>query len=75
MIRRLAFGPLINMDRDTPVQTSARTITGWVNGLGSADAPVNVQDVEHDLAREEMSWELRTDTVGPTREYEEVSDS
>ena len=63
------------MDHDPPVQSSAQTIPGWVNGLGSADAPGNVQDVEHDLAREEMSWELRTDTVGPAREYEEVSDS
>jgi len=63
------------MDHDTPVETSARTIPGWVDGLGSAGAPETAQDVDHDLAREEMSWELRTDTVGPAREYDEVSDS
>ena len=63
------------MDHDPPVQTSAQTIPGWVDGLGSAGAPETAQDVDHDVARDEMSWELRTDSVGPTREYEEVSDS
>jgi len=59
-------------------RTPARTLPEWANGLESADAPEGAESVEHDRGarqQEEMSWELRTDTVGPAREYEEVSTS
>jgi hypothetical protein len=52
-----------------------RTLPEWAHGLGNADAPEGAENVEHDREiqqQEEMSWELRTDTVGPAREYEEV---
>lgn len=64
------------MDRGSPGNAVARGLPEWVNGLGSADAPEVGESVEHGRAREqeEMSWELRTDTVGPVREYAEVSE-
>jgi hypothetical protein len=63
-------------DADNHARTPARTLPAWANGLGSADAPEGAESVEHNRGarqQEEMSWELRTDTVGPAREYEEVS--
>jgi len=68
---------LDNEDEDQVVPTPARTLPEWANGLGSADAPQRAESVEHSRRRgkeaEEMSWELRTETVGPVREYDEVS--
>jgi hypothetical protein len=57
----------------------ARTLPEWANGLSSADTPQLAEDgsVEHNRGtskeREEMSWDLRTETAGPSREYTEVS--
>jgi hypothetical protein len=67
---------LLIPDADNHARTPARTLPEWANGLGSADAPEGAESVEHSRGgrqQEEMSWELRTDTVGPAREYEEVS--
>ena len=68
---------LDNEDEDQVVPTPARTLPEWANGLGSADAPQRAESVEHSRRRgkkaEEMSWELRTETVGPVREYDKVS--
>jgi hypothetical protein len=63
------------MDPHRHDPTPARTLPERANGLGSADAPEGSGSVEHHRTREqeEMSWELRTDTVGPAREYDEVS--
>lgn len=63
------------LDVDNPVRMPARTLPEWANGLGSADAPEGAESVEHNRTRQqdEMSWELRTDTVGPGREYDDVS--
>lgn len=66
-----------NKDKDQVEPTPARTLPEWANGLGNADAPPRAESVEHSRRRgkeaEEMSWELRTETVGPVREYDEVS--
>jgi hypothetical protein len=62
-------------DADNHACTPARTLPEWANGLESADAPEGAESVEHNRGvrqQEEMSWDLRTDTVGPLREYEEV---
>jgi hypothetical protein len=67
---------LLIPDADNHARTPARTLPEWANGLESADAPEGAESVEHSRGgqrQEEMSWELRTDTVGPAREYEEVS--
>jgi len=66
---------LLIPDADNHARTPARTLPEWANGLGNADAPEGAESVEHNRGRtqEEMSWKLRTDTVGPAREYEEVS--
>lgn len=67
---------LVNPDANNHARTPARTLPEWANGLGSADAPEGAESVEHNRGgrqQEEMSWELRTETVGPAREYEEVS--
>jgi hypothetical protein len=67
---------LLIPDADNHARTPARTLPEWANGLGSADAPEGAESVEHNRGarqQEEMSWDLRTDTVGPLREYEEVS--
>ena len=67
---------LLIPDADNHARTPARTLPEWANGLGSADAPEGAESVEHNRGarqQEEMSWDLRTDTVGPAREYEEVS--
>jgi hypothetical protein len=62
-------------DQEDPIPS--RTLQEWANGLGSADAPQRADSVEHSRKRgkepEEMSWELRTVTAGPVREYDEVS--
>ena len=67
---------LLNPDDSYHAPTPARTLPEWADGLESADPPEGAESVEHIRGvreQEEMSWELRTDTVGPTREYEEVS--
>jgi hypothetical protein len=67
---------LLIPDADDHARTPARTLPEWANGLESADAPEGAESVEHSRGarqQEEMSWELRTDTVGPVREYEQVS--
>ena len=66
---------LLIPDANNHARTPARTLPEWANGLESADAPEGAESVEHNRGRtqEEMSWKLRTDTVGPAREYEEVS--
>jgi hypothetical protein len=67
---------LINPDGSRHAPTPARTLPEWANGLESADAPEVAESVEHNRGarqQEEMSWELRTDTVGPAWEFEEVS--
>jgi hypothetical protein len=67
---------LVNPDANNDARTPARTLPEWANGLESADAPEGAESVEHNRGgrqQEEMSWELRNDTVGPGREYEEVS--
>jgi hypothetical protein len=62
-------------DQEDPIPS--RTLQEWANGLGSADAPQRAESVEHSRKRgkeaDEMSWELRTETAGPVREYDEVS--
>jgi len=67
---------LLDPDDSHHAPTPARTLPEWANGLESADASEGAESLEHKIGvqeQEEMSWELRTDTVGPTREYEEVS--
>lgn len=67
---------LLIPDANNHARTPARTLPEWANGLESADAPERAESVDQNRGarqQEEMSRELRTDTVGPAREYEEVS--
>jgi len=76
MVQDRKASALVGSDDGRHAPTPARTLPGWASGLESADAPERAESVEHIREvreQDEMSWELRTDIVGPTREYEEVS--
>lgn len=48
---------------------SPRTLSTWAAGLDTADKPSNAENEGHDDVRigaqADMSWDLRTETVGP----------
>lgn len=61
---------------DTPTPGSS-SLPAWLDGLSGADAvgPMGTDDEESIQAgeRDDMSWELRTETVNEGRDYLDVS--